>query len=119
MGDETEDCLSLPARIEARRASRKSEIQPWPRGATAEDLLYLARSERSYKDYSEPATLNKNESNLYSCNVQVLSLDNNLIKIDPGKGYASLPSAWDDLEDDGLYDDFIWMSIIRNYSKQY
>ncbi len=44
--DETEDRLSHLKKIEARRAARKSKIQPWPEEATADDLLDAAKESR-------------------------------------------------------------------------
>lgn len=49
--DENEDRLARLEKIEARRAARKGEIQPWPEGATADDLINAAREER-FRDFT-------------------------------------------------------------------
>ena len=49
--DEKEDRLARLEKIEARRAARKGEIQPWPEGATADDLINAAREER-FRDFT-------------------------------------------------------------------
>lgn len=48
--DENEDRLARLKKAEARIAARKDKIQPWPEGATADDLINAAREER-YNDF--------------------------------------------------------------------